>query len=48
MAALIACLAVQGTAMGVAVMCARAIVRDLYTPLEGARVMSKGLRLAWV
>lgn len=35
--------AVQGAAMGAAVMCARAIVRDLYQPLEGARVMSKGL-----
>ena len=43
MAALIACRAVQGAAMGAAVMCARAIVRDLYTPLQGARVMSKGL-----
>lgn len=35
--------AVQGAAMGAGVMCARAIVRDLYTPLQGARVMSKGL-----
>ncbi len=43
MAALIACRAVQGAAMGAAVMCARALVRDLYTPLQGARVMSKGL-----
>jgi MFS transporter, DHA1 family, multidrug resistance protein len=34
---------VQGAAMGAAVMCARAIVRDLYTPVAGARVMSKGL-----
>ncbi len=34
---------VQGAAMGAAVMCARAIVRDLYTPQEGARYMSKGL-----
>lgn len=34
---------VQGAAMGAAVMCARAIVRDLYAPLQGARVMSKGL-----
>ena len=34
---------VQGVAMGAGVMCARAIVRDLYSPLEGARVMSKGL-----
>jgi DHA1 family bicyclomycin/chloramphenicol resistance-like MFS transporter len=34
---------VQGAAMGAAVMGARAIVRDLYTPEIGARVMSKGL-----
>lgn len=34
---------VQGAAMGAGVMCARAIVRDLYTPAIGARVMSKGL-----
>ena len=34
---------VQGAAMGAAVMCARAIVRDLYTPAQGAGVMSKGL-----
>jgi len=34
---------VQGAAMGAGVMCARAIVRDLYTPAQGARVMSKGL-----
>ena len=34
---------VQGAAMGAGVMCARAIVRDLYTPVQGARVMSKGL-----
>ncbi len=33
----------QGAAMGAIVMCARAIVRDLYTPLEGARAMSKAL-----
>ncbi len=33
----------QGVAMGAGVMCARAIVRDLYAPAEGARVMSKGL-----
>lgn len=32
---------VQGAAMGAAVMCARAIVRDLHNPGEGARVMSK-------
>ncbi|MEK9951048.1 MAG: multidrug effflux MFS transporter [Curvibacter sp.] len=40
---LIAARALQGAAMGAAVMCARAIVRDLYRPVEGARVMSKGL-----
>jgi len=34
---------VQGVAMGAGVMCARAIVRDLYKPADGARVMSKGL-----
>lgn len=34
---------VQGISMGACVMCARALVRDLYTPLEGARAMSKGL-----
>jgi DHA1 family bicyclomycin/chloramphenicol resistance-like MFS transporter len=34
---------VQGVAMGAAVMCARAIVRDLYAPVQGARVMSQGL-----
>ena len=33
----------QGLAMGAVVVCARSIVRDLYAPLEGARVMSKGL-----
>ncbi len=33
----------QGAAMGAAVMCARAIVRDLYAPEAGARAMSKGL-----
>jgi len=34
---------VQGIAMGAGVMCARAIVRDLYEPAQGATVMSKGL-----
>ena len=43
MAALIVWRVVQGAAMGAAVMCARAIVRDLYDPLQGARVMSKAL-----
>ncbi len=40
---LIAARIAQGAAMGAAVMCARAIVRDLYPPLEGARMMSQGL-----
>ena len=40
---LIAARAVQGIAMGAAVMAARAIVRDLYQPAQGATVMSKGL-----
>jgi DHA1 family bicyclomycin/chloramphenicol resistance-like MFS transporter len=35
--------AVQGTAMGAGVVCGRAIVRDLYEPTEGARVMSKAM-----
>jgi DHA1 family bicyclomycin/chloramphenicol resistance-like MFS transporter len=43
MTALIFWRTVQGAAMGAGVMCARAIVRDLYTPAMGARVMSKGL-----
>ena len=33
----------QGAAMGAAVVCARAVVRDLYEPELGARAMSKGL-----
>ena len=33
----------QGVAMGAVVMAARAIVRDLYDPHEGAKAMSKGL-----
>lgn len=35
--------AVQGAAMGAGVMCGRAIVRDLYAPIEGARAMSRAL-----
>lgn len=41
MALLVLWRALQGAAMGASVMCARAIVRDLYQPLEGARVMSR-------
>ncbi len=33
----------QGVGMGAVVMCARALVRDLYQPQDGARIMSKGL-----
>ncbi len=33
----------QGAFMGAGTVCARAIVRDLYPPQEGARAMSKGL-----
>jgi MFS transporter, DHA1 family, multidrug resistance protein len=33
----------QGLAMGAVVMCGRALVRDLYTPVIGVTVMSKGL-----
>lgn len=40
---LIAARTVQGAAMGAAVMVARAVVRDLYLPAEGARVMSRAL-----
>lgn len=40
---LIVCRVVQGAAMGAVVVCARAIVRDLYLPADGARIMSKGL-----
>lgn len=43
MAALIVWRLLQGAAMGAAVMCARALVRDLYSPELGPRVMSKGL-----
>ena len=43
MAWLIAWRIAQGAAMGAVVMCARAIVRDLYQPVEGARAMSKAL-----
>jgi DHA1 family bicyclomycin/chloramphenicol resistance-like MFS transporter len=43
MTALIVWRTVQGAAMGAGVMCARAIVRDLYAPVQGAGVMSKGL-----
>ena len=34
---------VQGLGMGAAIVCARALVRDLYEPSEGARVMAWGM-----
>ena len=40
---LIAARAVQGACMAAAVVCARAMLRDLYEPVEGAQVMSMGL-----
>ena len=40
---LIAWRAAQGAALAAAVVCARAMVRDLYEPHEGARVMALGL-----
>ena len=43
MAWLIAGRTVQGIAMGAGVMAARAVVRDLFQPLQGATVMSQGL-----
>ncbi len=43
MAGLITARIVQGAAMGAAVVCARAVVRDLYAPIEAAKVMSRGL-----
>jgi MFS transporter, DHA1 family, multidrug resistance protein len=43
MAWLIAGRTVQGIAMGAGVMAARAVVRDLFAPAQGATVMSQGL-----
>jgi len=42
-AALIAWRALQGAGMAAAVTCGRSIVRDLYPPHEGARVLSRAL-----
>lgn len=43
MDALIVGRTIQGVAMGAGVVCARALLRDLYQPIDGARIMSKGL-----
>ena len=40
---LIAARALQGVAMGACVMAARAVIRDLYEPVQGAKVMSQAL-----
>ena len=40
---LVVCRALQGAAMAAAVTCGRSMVRDLFEPQEGARVMSRGL-----
>ena len=40
---LVICRCLQGAAMAALVVCARATVRDLYAPVEGMRVLSRGL-----
>lgn len=40
---LIACRVAQGLGVAASVVCARAMVRDLYVPLQGAAMLSKGL-----
>ncbi len=40
---LIACRVLQGAALGAAVVCARAMVRDLYEPVEGTRIATLSL-----
>ncbi|NDY93357.1 Bcr/CflA family efflux MFS transporter [Ideonella livida] len=43
MAGLVAARMLQGVGLAAAVVCARAMVRDLYAPHEGAQVMARGL-----
>lgn len=43
MTVLIACRALQGVGMAASVVCARAVVRDLHEPSQGARVMARAL-----
>lgn len=43
MSLLVTCRVVQGIAMAALIVCARATVRDLYPPIDGMRVLSKGL-----
>lgn len=40
---LVICRCLQGAAMAALVVCARASVRDLYSPVEGMRILSRGL-----
>ena len=40
---LVICRCLQGAAMAALVVCARASVRDLYSPVDGMRVLSRGL-----
>ncbi len=40
---LVICRCLQGAAMAALVVCARASVRDLYSPVEGMRMLSRGL-----
>ena len=40
---LVVCRCLQGAAMAALVVCARASVRDLYSPVEGMRILSRGL-----
>ena len=40
---LVICRCLQGAAMAALVVCARASVRDLYSPVDGTRILSRGL-----
>ena len=43
LSALVICRCLQGAAMAALVVCARASVRDLYSPVDGMRILSRGL-----
>ena len=43
LAGLVICRGFQGVAMAALVVCARATVRDLYSPVDGMRILSRGL-----
>lgn len=40
---MVAARAAQGACLSAAVVCGRAMIRDLYAPIEGARMMAKGM-----